>query len=112
MRGRITLRQLKAQAAHDLADAHAVAAKADQTLDQGQVLLTDIREDARKQFALLAGLLGASSDFVEDLADGVKIEIGVKPTGIAVIDSVLERWGWKLPFTLRIDPREKESSDA
>jgi len=44
---------------------------------------------------------------IEDLSDGVNIEIGVKPTGIPLIDSVLEKWGWKLPFTFRIDPREE-----
>jgi len=57
-------------------------------------------------------LVALAKDFVADLADGVQIEIEVKPTGNQLIDAILERWGWKLPFTLRIDPREKESSDA
>jgi hypothetical protein len=54
-------------------------------------------------------LVVLAKDFVSDLADGVQIEIEVKRTGNLFFDAILEKWGWKIPFTLRIDPREKES---
>ena len=97
MRSRITLRQLKQQAANTLS-------KANTTLNQGQLSLQEIRT----LVALAVGLVETTSDFVEDLADGIEFEIQIPQTGNSWIDMILDKWGGKIPLTLRMDPREKD----
>jgi enamine deaminase RidA (YjgF/YER057c/UK114 family) len=95
MKTRITLRDLKSQAAN-------VLAKSNAALNQGQLTI----EEINKIVVLVAGLVNTTNDFVEDLADGIEFEICVKPTGIEFIDKIVEGWGGKIPFTVRMDPRE------
>jgi len=99
MRGRTRLRDIKAQAAHVLADAHALEVEADSVLDQGQEALVEIRKDLRELKNLVALLIMMTTEFMEDLADGVKMST----TGEAL-------WkGEPLPlstkFTIMVDPK-------
>ncbi|MFA5397552.1 MAG: hypothetical protein WC346_16195 [Methanogenium sp.] len=95
MRSRITLRQLKQQAADTMVNANAALNKSDLTI-----------EEVRNLVGLGVGLVNAAADLIEDLADGVDFEIKVENTGIYWIDSLLKKWGGKIPFTIRMDPRE------
>jgi hypothetical protein len=97
MRGRISLRQLKSNAANTLAQTNAM-------INKGQVTA----EEARALIALVVGLVNTTSDFIEDLSDGINFEIGVPKIGIPLIDDILEKWGWKIPLVIRMDPREKQ----
>ena len=99
MRGRTRFRDIKAQAAHVLADAHKLEVKADTTLDQGQEALKEIRKDLHELKTLAALLIVTVTEFMEDVADGVKLET----TGEAL-------WkGEPLPlsakFTVMLDPK-------
>jgi|GEM_PF-5307395 len=95
MRSRITLRQLKQQAADTMANANAALNKSDLTI-----------EEVRNLVGLGVGLVNAAADLIEDLADGVDFEIKIEKTGIYLVDKILEKWGGKIPFTIRMDPRE------
>jgi len=95
MRSRITLRQLKQQAADTMANANAALNKSDLTI-----------EEVRNLVGLGVGLVNAAADLIEDLSDGVDFEIKIEKTGIYLIDKMLENWGGKIPFTVRMDPRE------
>ena len=53
-------------------------------------------------------LLAAMNDLVADLADGVEIELTIPKIGNLLFDALIDKWGGKLPFTLRIDPREEQ----
>lgn len=95
MRSRITLRQLKQQAADTMTNANAALNKSDLTI-----------EEVRNLVGLGVGLVNAAADLIEDLSDGVDFEIKIEKTGIYLIDKMLENWGGKIPFTVRMDPRE------
>ena len=95
MRSRITLRQLKQQAADTMVNANAALNKSEITI-----------EEVRNLVGLGVGLVNAAADLIEDLADGVDFEIKIEKTGIYLVDKILEKWGGKIPFTIRMDPRE------
>jgi hypothetical protein len=95
MKSRISLRYLKSQAANLLN-------KSNSALSQGQMTV----EEINKLVFLASGLVETTSDFIEDLADGISFELEVKKTGIQLIDDMMKEWGGKIPFVLRIDPRE------
>lgn len=95
MKSRITLRDLKSQAAN-------LMNKSNTALSQGQVTIDEIK----KLVLLASGLVDTTNDFIEDLADGISFELEVKKTGVEFIDKIIDGWGGKIPFVLRIDPRE------
>ena len=85
-RSRISLRQLKAQAAHTMA-------KADSKLDDAGELV-----DLAKRLVVLAeGTITAATDLIEDLQDDIEVKLKVG-------DNVI-------PVSLIIDPSEEESTD-
>lgn len=51
-------------------------------------------------------LVALAKDLLNDLADGVQVEVTIPHTGNPLLDAVIDKFGGKLPFTLRIDPRE------
>lgn len=98
MRSRITLRQLKADAAATLANAN-------EAIDKGELSIVEINN----LIGLAVGLVNTTADFVEDLADGIEFEIKINKTGVGFIDRIIEGWNGKIPIVIRMDPREENN---